>query len=235
MKKAVFVLTCILFGLAAFPITGELLGCCIGYSFELNRISVYAGTLALLSVLTTVLSVISKDSIQNNFTSTLLILMLPLSLVNIILFTFSSGTMWVYVSVTVTAGCAFFMVIWNGKYCASKIIALVLTAILLVPISLFGIFGVLLDDFGHVSVVKTVQSPNGQYRADVVDVDEGARGGSTLVEVYDNSRHFDLLIVTFSKKPQRAYFGEWGAFENMSIRWKNDRCLIINGKECEIE
>lgn len=68
----------------------------------------------------------------------------------------------------------------------------------------------------------------------MIDRDEGALGGSTRVDVYEKGVIYTPLF-EISKKPQIVYFGSWGEFENMTIHWKNDTCLVINGKEYEIE
>lgn len=235
MKKVLSILSYLLFGMTLLPLPGELICHCFGYNFELNSITVYVSVLALLAVATVVISIIFRDKTKDGLDSVLWILLLPLALVNIFLFSFCSGTIWVFVCSIIAIGCDFFLVLWNGKYCTSKIIALVLTVIFSIPVGFIGFLCVLFADFGHVAVVQTVESPSRKYRAEVVDVDQGALGGDTLVEVYDNRKHFNLLIFTISKKPQRVYMGEWGAFKNMKINWKDDDCLIIDSKEYEIQ
>ena len=235
IKKAITILSCLIFLLTALVPAGKLLCSFFGYSFELNCAPIYAGIHLSLSIATVVLSVIDKDRAYRNFIPSLLTLMLPLSLANIVLLAFCYETIWVYACVTIAAGCNFFLVIWSGKYCAKKTVAFVLSVILLIPIAIFGLFGVLFSDFGYVNVVQTSESPNGKYRAEVVDINQGALGGDTLVNVYENNKHFDLHMITISKKPQNVYFGDWGEFENMRIRWKDDSCLIINGKEYAIK
>lgn len=91
--------------------------------------------------------------------------------------------------------------------------------------------------FGNIgvnTVVKSIKSPNGLYYAEVIDSDQGALGGDTLVYVYKN-KEINALVFKICEQPQRAYYGEWGEFENMDIYWKNDSCLVINSVEYEIE
>lgn len=233
--KKTTILSCLLFCLTALVPAGKLLCTFFGYSFDLNSTPIYAGILALLSITAVILSVIDKDRVYSNFIPSLLILMLPLSFANIVLFTFNFGTIWVYVSVIIVAGCNLFLVLWNGKYCTYKTVAFVLTAILLIPITIFGSFGVLFADLGSLNVVQTLESPSGKYSAAVVDVNQGALGGDTLVEVHENNKHFNFLIFTIAKKPQCVYIGNWGEFQNMKVRWKDDSHLIINGKEYDIK
>lgn len=73
------------------------------------------------------------------------------------------------------------------------------------------------------------------YRAEVLDVDQGALGGDTVVNIYQNSKYHNLLILTISKKPQRVYIGQWGEAETMELYWKSENCLVINSNEYRIE
>jgi hypothetical protein len=36
-------------------------------------------------------------------------------------------------------------------------------------------------------------------------------------------------------RPKQLYLGEWGEYETMDIYWKNDDCLVINGKEYGVD
>jgi hypothetical protein len=72
----------------------------------------------------------------------------------------------------------------------------------------------------------TLPSPGGTHEARVIDVDEGALGGSTIVEVERNG---------WLARPKRIYVGEWGEYETMEISWKNDDYLVINGKEYGVD
>lgn len=91
--------------------------------------------------------------------------------------------------------------------------------------------------FGNIAkntVVQTVESPCGKYYAEVIDSDQGALGGDTIVNVYEkNGIYYNIFKI--KKKPQRVYSGEWGEFQNMEIYWKDEQCLVINSVEYEIE
>jgi hypothetical protein len=111
-----------------------------------------------------------------------------------------------------------------------KPILLAVGGILAVLLLLFATFvGLLSMVFAPLKPVKTVMqtlpSPGGTHEARVIDVDEGALGGSTIVEVERNG---------WRARPKRVYVGEWGEYETMEIYWKNDDCLVINGKEYSV-
>lgn len=76
------------------------------------------------------------------------------------------------------------------------------------------------------TVVMTLESPDGTYVAHVIDNDQGALGGATIVKV-QKTKGF--------KKSRRIYIGEWGEHRTMDIYWKDDRCLVINGVEYPIK
>ena len=114
-----------------------------------------------------------------------------------------------------------------------KIAALVLSFFMLAPIGFFSLL-VVFFPIGQNTVVQTVESPSGKYYAEVIDSDQGALGGDTVVNVYEE-KGINLFLFKIEKEPQRVYLGEWGAFENMEIYWKDDGCIVINSVEHKIE
>lgn len=88
-----------------------------------------------------------------------------------------------------------------------------------------ALIGLQLADFGQKTVVQTIPSPDGTYEARVIDDDQGALGGSTIVEVDQNGW----------AKPKQIYTGPWGIFETMEIYWKDEDTLVINGKEYRVD
>ena len=55
-----------------------------------------------------------------------------------------------------------------------------------------------------------------------------------FLTLYEN-KGINALVFKISKKPQRAYRGEWGEFKNMEIYREDDGCLVINSVEHEIK
>lgn len=98
---------------------------------------------------------------------------------------------------------------------------------------LFGFIALTFGNFAQDTLVKSIESPNGVYYAEVIDNDQGALGGNTYVDVYENV--VDAMIFKVSKKPQRVYHGKWGEFENMKIYWNDENCLVINSVKHTIE
>ena len=92
----------------------------------------------------------------------------------------------------------------------------------------FMAFGMMI---GYTEIVDTVYSPNGRYRAELLDINEGALGGDTVVLVYDERGSLDMGFCTLQKEPKIAYTGPWGVFKDMELKWDSDECLRINGKD----
>ena len=107
------------------------------------------------------------------------------------------------------------------------------SAILVAPIAFFAFFSLLFGDLSFVTVVKTVESPSGQYCAQVIDSDQGALGGSTAVVVSESIVRNAIFII--EKQPKRVYSGRWGEFFDMKIYWKDDGCLVINSDKYQIK
>lgn len=106
------------------------------------------------------------------------------------------------------------------KYLLAGIVVLLVLAIPVIVLSCA------LGDLAENTVVKTLESPDSTYIAQVISSDQGAMGGSTLVEVYPKGK---------PRQKQRVYMGQWGEHTTLEIYWKTDTCLVINGVEYPIE
>ena len=234
MKKAISILMCLLFVLTILYPAGVITTACIGYYFELISVSAFAIALAALSVCVIVLDLICKNTPENKVMRTLLAIIAPLSLVNAVFYIFECPQIGVIASAFLSAGCCFYLTVKHGKPMSLKIVTLVLSALMVLPVGFFSFIALIFGNIGQTTVVKTVESPNGKYYAQVIDSDQGALGGDTLVDVYQDCE-INALVFKIGKKPQRVYFGDWGEFKNMQIHWKDDNCLVINSVEYEIE
>lgn len=79
------------------------------------------------------------------------------------------------------------------------------------------------------TVVYELESPSGERIVRVISSNQGAMGGSTVVEVQRQFRQ-EVLIGAFIYSPQQVYVGDWGEFEQMNIQWRDEHTLNINGK-----
>lgn len=234
MKKAISILIYLLFVLTILYPAGVIITACFGYSFEPISISAFAIILAALSVCIIVLELIYRNTPENKVIRILSAIITPLSLINAVFYIIECPQIWVIASVLLSAGCCCCLTIKYGKPLSLKITALVLSALMVLPIGFFSFIALIFGNIGQNTVVQTVESPSGKYYARVIDSDQGALGGDTLVDVYQEGG-INALLFKIEKKPQRVYCGDWGKFENMQIYWKDDNCLVINSVEYEIE
>lgn len=233
MKKAISVLVCVLFAFVVLLPFGVIIFNCFGYMFDLANYSLFAVITALMAVSAVVLSIIAKDFITNKTVAVLLALATPLSLINSVFYIIERGTILVVASMFICFCSCCYLAIRYGKPVALKITGFVLSALMVFPICFFGFIALVFGDLGENTVVQTVESPSGAYYAEVINSDQGALGGDTLVDVYEN-KEIDALIFKISKKRQRIYHGEWGEFENMTVYWKNENCLVVDSVEYTI-
>lgn len=234
MKKTTLISGFLLFALVILLPFGVVLSSCFGYTFELTSYSLFAIITALLAVGTVVSCIAAKETVENRIVSVLFALLTPLSLVNAVCYIFACSRIWVVASMFVCVWGCCYLAIKPGKPLTLTIISLVLSALMVLPIGFFGFIALIFGNIGQNTVVQSVESPNGTYYAEVIDSNQGALGGDTLVDVYED-KGINALVFKISKKPQRVYHGDWGEFENMDIYWKNDNCLVINSVEYEIE
>jgi len=233
MKKAISSLICLLFVMTVLFPAGVLVSAYFGYVFKLLSALVVAVATALISVFAVVLDLAYKVTFKNKVVCIILAVITPLSLINAVYYISECNSIWVIISVLVYTSCCCFLALKHGKPLALKLVALVLSALMVLPIGFFSFIALIFGNIGQNTVVKTIESPSGKYYAKVIDSDQGALGGDTIVNV--NEKSIDFVIFKVEKKPQRVYIGEWGEFENMKIYWKDDGCLVINSVEYEIE
>ena len=119
------------------------------------------------------------------------------------------------------------------RYNKGRVFSAVTSGFLCLVSVVFSLLIVFSSYFVKETCEKFLLSPNRTYYAEVIDIDQGALGGETVVCVH-RSRGLNLFFLSFNKLPQKVYVGEWGEFETMQIEWKNEKTLIIDGKEYSI-
>lgn len=82
---------------------------------------------------------------------------------------------------------------------------------------------------GKLTVVQEVSSPGGAYTAQLLDDDQGALGGNTLVRIQQPNL---ISLGLFSIRPQTRtiYRGGWGEFDHIDLTWQDEATLLINNK-----
>lgn len=233
MKKVIKFLLCLLFALTLLFPVGALVSAFFGYTFELTSVLAVSAVIAVISVFTVIFSIISKDKIFNKGIIILSYILFPLSFINAVICIFESGQLSVAVCVFISVVCCFFIMIRNSISKVRKIIVSVLFSLMSAFVIFFAFIVLMFGNIGQNTVIKSIDSPSGNLYAQVIDSDQGALGGDTLVDVYEK-REIDTFIFKLKDKPQRVYLGEWREYESMHISWKDDKCLVINSVEYEI-
>lgn len=233
MKRTISILSYVLIVFVAIVPLGIIALSRFGYTFTDFSVSAFVVVDAALAVCVVALIEVYEKTIKNKTIYILLALVMPLSLVNVFVCLQRHSHVLVLISGWVCICCCGYLTIKYAKPMILKIVALTIAGLLALPISLFSLFAVFFP-IGQNTVVKTVESPSGRYYAQVIDSDQGALGGNTIVNVHKKST-VNLILLQIEKEPQRVYFGEWGEFKNMNIYWKDDSCIVINSVKYKIE
>lgn len=113
-----------------------------------------------------------------------------------------------------------------------KVTTIALASSFAMLLILFWVFlGIMRQMFVKETVVNRILSPESTRFAEIVDSDQGALGGNTVVYVKD-TLVTDFLLFSV-RNEERIYIGELG--EEIKIEWINEDCLKINSEEYVIE
>lgn len=233
MKKTILLLSVLLAMIAWYPllvITGWI---------QKFTVTVQC-PLAAYFVLTLVFSLISlylmclKEKTVNAVTTILSGLLVPFSVANLFTWVWENRTFWFLLLALVWVVFSALLMYIYGKHAffqgammGGSAVVLFLVVLLCLLLVFFSI--------GRITIVQTLPSPEGTYYAQVIDDNQGALGGNTLVEVYDTRKKIDLFFLSIQKDPQRVYWGRWGEFPNMKLEWESEQVLVINGRAYEVD
>ena len=208
-----------------------LLGECFGFRVIVRAWGVHGVVFTLLFSVVSIRVLHSEAKSQTG--SILACLLFPASTLHTLTWTIGRERFWLAAFLSLV-WIAFSVVIMirNVKSLGAKFAASMPSALILLPTFLVMLF--LPFVLGYRTAVQTVTSVDRNYRADVVEVNEGALGGDTIVEVCDLRKQFDSMVFLFQKKPQIVYWGDWGEFQTMKLEWKSEQVLLINGVPHEI-
>ncbi len=238
MKKTLTVFAYVLFGLTLLFPVAHLVSRCLGYDFSLTSYPVYTILLAAFTGLFVVLGFVFKITLESKAAKVLLGINAPLSLINaafLILNCPETTEMVVLIFAALYVSACILLGILHVKnpsaifgVASSSIAAFFLVGGFLFFAMLFG------KHFGSVTVDRSMDSPSGKYRAEVVVYDNGALGGETFVEVVEKDRMICTLLFILEKESWKCYGGEWYESQTIEVRWIDDDRLEINSKEYEI-
>ena len=227
------VMSYLLFSFVALLPVGVIFSFCIGCRFELVNYNLFAVVPAVISIVVVILNIVSKENIENKRLSRIYALLAFFSILNAFVYSSKEINILIIICIVITIGCCLFL---SGKYGKSdtlRVTSIVVSAILILPLCLYCAVYQFLGGLVCNTVIRTIKSPDQLHCAVVIDVDQGALGGNTVVDIY-SSLEFNVLLFRIYKKPDRVYIGEWREYEDMDIYWKNDDCLVINSDRCYI-
>lgn len=110
---------------------------------------------------------------------------------------------------------------------AKLIVNIIAVSVLVIPLCFYSFFTALIGGMGYVKVVRSVPSPNGEYVAEILDINQGDLGGDTVVQINEN-KGLNCFVLKIEKKPNRIYYGEWGEFETIDVSWENEEFVLID-------
>lgn len=233
MKKLLSVLACILLVLIAFSPFCSLICTIFGYKFTLVDPTVFAVSIFVLTAVTVAVSIFSKEIVENKIICVVISALTPCALINTGFYIRACGAIWIVASVLICVGCGY-LTIRHGQPLSVRTGALVLTAGLLLPMALICFVLFVAGKTQNYIVLDTVDSPSRTHYAQIIDNDQGEKGGSKMVHIYPG-RDIQTPIFVIKKKPIVIYDEFYKVDEadkvTVDIQWEDDRHLVINGED----
>lgn len=222
----------ILFVLMAFIFVGAWIAWAADYEVTLHMPAAYAAAVSVCALAAAFGTVHNKNT-DAGWKQRGKAVCLPLSLVYSMVMLWHAEWKLVLSQLLICVACCIYMGrLSAGKTWFARMCRLIFFLIL--PPFLLLLFGsVVLSDFGSTRIIESLPSPEGRYEAQLIDVDEGALGGSTIVDVRAPDAVIDIGVAS-AEPVKRIYRTGWGAFETMQISWKDEYTLLIDGQAYDV-
>lgn len=234
MKKMLHILIVLLFILTVFYPLGTILSGWFGYTLELLSIPLFAIAITVLSIIIVILYMILKKPIIPIVIQVFMAVTMPFCLINAAFMVIESELFSVALHLFVSSVCCCWLTERMIPSYPTRSILNALFIVIAVPVCFLNLLALTFGGMNKITVIQTIDSPNGKYYAQVIDDDQGALGGSTIVSVYEN-KDFNTILFQIRKKPNNLYYGRWGEFYDMQAYWKDETCLVINSVPYQIE
>jgi hypothetical protein len=197
-------------------------------SFTVKNGIVYATASSVLYLGIGILLITRKEKGIGKTSSVFLSVSLLLNQINTLLFIFRADNQAAMLLMALWFVMTAILVALYVKSIALTATFYTLSGIFVLPILLF----IMLSDFGARTVIAREVSPDMRYCAEVIDDDQGALGGATLLLVYRLDGSFSIGSFDFRKSQTELRSGPWGEFESLS--WQDSEHLSMNGTIYEI-
>ena len=239
MNKALSVLVCLLFVSVVFLPFSVILVRLFGYRFSLFSYSFFAIVTAVLSVASAVLSFFTDNEKPKRKYCVFASLVPILLVVNCgISFVKCSSDEFYATAIAMMISFLFAVILslQVGKPVVLKAFILTISLVAVIP---FVIIVWIMSAFhdlgaGANTVVESILSPDGERWVEVIDNDQGALGGATVITVCED-KGIDVFVFKIEKASETIYVGEWREYEDLNIRWKDNDTVLINSSEYEID
>ena len=230
MKKATAPLIHLFFFLSSlFPVaSGSLLATAFGYRFRILSIPTFGIILGIIPVFAFFTDLFFKSPFYSSVTRIFSALLGPLAMLNAAICIFVEPNPWVVAGSLLSIGCGCYFTLRHGRPLSLKVTCGAFAAVMTIPLFYLTLICMIFGNIGEETVVKTLPSPTGAHYAQVVSIDQGALGGSTVVEVYESSKSITLFPLKLEKSPQEVYYGKWYEYETLTLSWDDDTSLRIN-------
>ena len=227
-KKILPATPILLFFLLGICPVAKGIGFLLGYDFILYSDLLFAVVLAAFSCIFTV-SIFCQHTVLCPNGGIFAALLLPFSVLNLMCFVLAESNWLILFLSVLPCICSFTLFIRYARPQGLAVTAALL-AIFWAALTFFlGWLIAIFAGFGKNTVVKTLPSPWEYHLAQVVDSDQGALGGNTVVKVIHKERDIFLLAGRFVKKPSPVYAGEWGEADGIALAWTDEHTLYIDG------
>ena len=233
MKKTLLLLSILLVMIAWYPIL-IVWSWVNHYTVAVLYPQLTFGVLTLLYAALSLWLLLTKMKTVNAATSVLSGLLTTFSPVWLLTVVWENTSFFLFCLALVWVFFSFALLICYGKNPLPKGITVGASTLLLIPLVLLLLLATFFQ-IGERKVVQRLPSPEGTYYAELIDDDQGALGGDTLVYVYDTRQQYYLGLLMVQKNPQQIFMGQWGLFETMQLEWESEQILKINGVAHEVD
>ena len=203
----------------------SLIATTINFKFELKRYIAFAAVSEIISVVCAFL--LTKKADVSKTVCVTAGINLPVSVINWGIFLFKSSDVITTVLIIINFICSLIIFIKVTRKSSLKTAITAVASFFAVILIVFTPFYFLIANFGKTTVYRTVESPDSTYRAEIVDSDNGALGGNTVVKVFNDKKNYDFFIFRFYENPEIVYIGDWGKFDSLNVYWSDVNTLTV--------
>ena len=159
--------------------------------------------------------------------------LLPVALLNAFCAFFGNNyIVFIMVFLSCISALIVFLAANNKKW--KRVLSFVIAAIFALIVTVMAPFAIIFDDFSRVTVVQKVKSPDGKYTAYLTDIDDGALGGDTRIEIMKKPVSLPLGKFTTHYHNEFDNWAGIGVLSEMTFEWLDNDTLLYGSTEIDI-